>query len=52
MDCPECLFELDLLLLCEAPATLEEEAILSQLPAVSPKDLLARSTPRVTGDRQ
>ncbi len=28
----------------EAPATPEEEAVLSQLPAVSPKDLLARST--------
>ncbi len=44
MVCPECLFELDFLLLCEAPATPEEEAVLSQLPAVSPTDLLARST--------
>ena len=41
LSCPQCLFELDFLPLCEAPATPEEEAVLSQLPAVSPKDLLA-----------
>jgi len=28
MVCPECLFELDFLLLCEAPATPEEETVL------------------------
>ena len=28
MDCPERLFELDFLLLCEAPATAEQEALL------------------------
>ena len=44
MSCPECLFELDFLLLAEAPHTPEEEVVLSQLPTVSPKDLLARST--------
>ena len=29
MDCPDCLFELDFLLLCEAPPAPEEEAVLS-----------------------
>ena len=27
MDCPECLFELDFLLLAEAPATPQEETV-------------------------
>ena len=31
MDCPECLFELDFLLLAEAPVTSEEEAALDLL---------------------
>ncbi len=39
MDCPECLFELDFLLLAEAPATPEEEAAL---------DLLLRRRGRLT----
>ena len=34
-SCPECLFELDLILLVERPATAEEEAILDELPAVT-----------------
>ena len=32
LSCPECLFELDFLLLAEAPATPEEESILDELP--------------------
>ena len=35
MGCPECLFELDFLLLAEVPATAGEEAILDGLPAVT-----------------
>ena len=31
MSCPECLFELDFLLLCEAPATPEEETVLKAI---------------------
>ncbi len=31
MDCPECLFELDMILLAEVPATPEEEAALDLL---------------------
>ena len=42
MSCPERLFELDFLLLCEAPATPEEDVILSQMPKLTLKDLLTR----------
>ena len=49
MDCPECLFELDFLLLCEAPATPEEEAILDELPEVTGEDVQERLRPRIAG---
>ncbi len=47
MSCPECLFELDLILLAEAPATAEEEAILDELLQVTVGDLLERLRPRI-----
>ena len=47
MDCSECLFELDMILLAEAPATPEEEAILDELPAVTVGDLLERLRPGI-----
>ena len=47
MNCPRCLFELDFLLLAEAPATPEEEAILDELPAVTVEVLLERLWPRI-----
>ena len=43
MTCAECLFELDFLLLCEAPPTPEEEAIIDEMPAVTGEDVLERS---------
>lgn len=47
MSCRECLFELDFLLLCEAPATPEEEVVLSQLPEFTVEGLLTHlSCPR------
>ena len=45
LSCAECLFELDVLLLAEAPATPEEEAILDELPAVNVEDVLERMRP-------
>ena len=42
MSCPECLFELDLLLLAEAPATPEEEAALERIPEVTWDEILRR----------
>ena len=47
MDCPECLFELDFLLLAEAPATAEEEAILDGFPKVTGEDVLERLRSRI-----
>ena len=47
MSCPECLFELDFLLLAEVPATPEEEAILDEIPEVTAEDLLERLRPRI-----
>ena len=48
LACPECLFELDFLLLAEAPATVEEKAVLGQIPNVTAEDLLTRLRPRVS----
>ena len=42
LACPECLFELDFLLLCEAPATPEEEAALERIPEVTWDEILRR----------
>lgn len=42
MDCRECLFELDMILLAEAPKTAEEEAILNEIPAVTGEEVLER----------
>ncbi len=51
VDCAECLFELDFLLLCEARATPEEEAILDELPEVTAEDLLERLRSRIARSR-
>ena len=48
MYCPDCLHVLDLILLAEAPATPEEEAILDELPEVTAEDLLERLRPRAS----
>ncbi len=50
-SCPECLFELDFLLLAEAPATTEEEAILDEIPEVTAEALLERLRPGICSSR-
>ena len=40
--CPECLWLLDDILLCEAPATAAEDRLLDELPEVTAEDLLER----------
>ena len=52
MSCAECLLELDFLLLAEAPATPEEEAILDEIPKVTAEDLLERLRPRIASSGQ
>ena len=47
MSGPECLHELDFLLLAEVPATPAEEAILNEIPAVTVEGLLERLWPRI-----
>ena len=47
MVCPECLFELDFLLLAEVPATPEELAALDEIPAVTWEDVLRRLRQRL-----
>ena len=42
LSCAECLYVLDLILLAEAPATLEEEVVLDQIPKLTAVDLLTR----------
>ena len=51
MDCPECLYVLDMILLAEAPATAAEEAVLDELPEVTAEDLLPRLRPRIASLR-
>ncbi len=51
VDCRECLFELDFLLLSEAPPTPEEEAILDEFPKVTAEDLLERLRPKIASSR-
>ena len=45
--CQECLEVLDLILLGEAPATLEEEAALEMLPKWTLEEMLERLRPRI-----
>ena len=51
MVCPECLFELDFLLLAETPATPEEEAVLRSLPKWTAEELLERLRPKIASSR-
>ncbi len=51
MGCPECSAELDFLLLAGAPATPEEEAVLSGLPEWTPEELLERLLQKVESSR-
>ena len=52
MSCPECLFELDFLLLAEVPPTPEEETVLRSLPKWTAEELLERLRPKLASARQ
>jgi len=52
LSCPECLFELDFLLLCEAPATPEEETVLRSLPKWTAEELVERLRPKIASSRK